>query len=136
MTDRNGVDVASYQGPPGQWRAAAGDIGWAAVKISELGVDGSRYVNPDADADLKYLLSAGKKRIFYLYGHPATSAAETVAFFVGEARRLGIRDDDMISLDHETTDGKTPGEVSAYARDVLVLPGARPGPDPDPVHVH
>ena len=42
-----------------------------------------------------------------------------MAFFVGEARRLGIRDDDMVSLDHEVTDGKTPGEVSAYARDVL-----------------
>ena len=118
MTDRDGVDVASYQGLPGQWKAAAGDIGWAAVKITELSPT-TKYVNPDAEGDWEYLKTAGKKRIGYLFAHPGADAAETASFFTGEIRRLGLDDDDMVAVDLETSDGKTPAEVSAWGREVL-----------------
>lgn len=119
MSDLYGVDVASWQGTPGQWQRAAGRISWAAVKLTELEPDGTRYVDPDAAADLAYLEQKRLGRIFYLYAHPATDPAATVAFFVSEARRLGITDHDGVMLDHETTDGKTPAEVSAWAQAVL-----------------
>ena len=41
-----GVDVSSFQGPPADWAKAAGSIVWAAVKLTELEPDGTRYVNP------------------------------------------------------------------------------------------
>ena len=119
MTDLYGVDVASWQGPPGDWTGPAGRISWAAVKITEYGPGDSRYIDPDAVADLAYLSQKRLGRIFYLYAHPATDPAATVAFFVSEARRLGITDHDGVMLDHETTDGKTPAEVSAWAQAVL-----------------
>ncbi len=119
MSDRDGVDIASFQGTPGQWKGAAGDIGWAAVKITELQPDGTRYVNPDAEGDLQYLASTGKKRVLYLFAHPGASAAETASFFTGEVRSLGLRDDDMVAADLEVNDGKAPAEVAAWGRDVL-----------------
>jgi hypothetical protein len=109
------VDVASFQGPPAQWRSAAGNISWAAVKLTELGASGSRYVNPDAAADWAYLKQNGKGRIAYLYGHPSTSAATTVSFFAAEARKLGLGDRDGVALDLEVTDGRTAAQVARWA---------------------
>jgi hypothetical protein len=121
MTNRDGVDVASYQGPPGDWKTPAGDIGFGAVKVTELGANGSRYVNPDAAADWAYLRTAGKKRIAYLFCHPAASAAETASFFTGVLRGMGLHDDDMIAIDLEVNDGKHPAEVASWACDVVAF---------------
>lgn len=118
MTAREGVDVASFQGTPGQWRGAAGDIGFAAVKLTELSPDGTRYVNPDAAADWEWLKANGKKRIAYLFAHPGADAADTASFFTGQLRKLGLREDDMVAVDLEVNDGKSPAEVSAWAREV------------------
>src|SRR6185437_4028557 len=51
----HGVDVASFQGRPANWKHLAGPISWAAVKITELEPNGVHYVNPDAAADWAYL---------------------------------------------------------------------------------
>jgi lysozyme len=119
MAERDGVDVASYQEKPAHWSGVAGNIGWAAVKVTEFGVGGSRYVNPDAFADAQWLKEHGKGRIFYLYGHPGSSASETAAFFVAEVRKLGLENTDMIAIDLETNDGKTPAEVDDWSMAVL-----------------
>lgn len=113
-----GVDVSSFQGPPGEWVAAAGDIDWAAVKLTELQPNGTRYVNPDAQADWDWLHAHGKGRIGYLFGHPATSAAESVSFFLNEINKIGLRDSDAVCLDLEVTDGYGPAHVSAWADQV------------------
>ena len=113
-----GVDVASFQGPPGEWVAAAGDIVWAAVKLTELQPNGTRYVNPYAQADWDYLHAHGKGRIAYMFGHPGTSAADTVSFFINELNRVGLRDRDAVCLDLEVTDGYGPAHVSAWADQV------------------
>jgi lysozyme len=110
-----GVDVASFQGPPAQWRSAAGNISWAAVKLTELGPGSNRYVNPDAAADWAYLRQNGKGRIAYLFGHPSASVATTVSFFAAEARKLGLADQDGIALDLEVTDGLTAAQVARWA---------------------
>jgi hypothetical protein len=117
MSELDGVDVASFQGGPATWQAAAGPIGWAAVKLTELTSEG--YIDPDADADWAWLGHAGHARIGYLFGHPNVSPASTVAYFIAETARLGLADGDAVALDLEVTDGKSPTEVSAWAAEVL-----------------
>lgn len=114
-----GVDVAVFQGPPADWRSAAGKFSWAAVKLTELEPGGIRYVNPDAAADWHWLHSNGKGRIAYMFGHPSVSAAESVSLFLGELHKLGLHDSDGVALDLEVSDGKTPAEVDAWALAVL-----------------
>jgi GH25 family lysozyme M1 (1,4-beta-N-acetylmuramidase) len=113
-----GVDVSSFQGPPGDWRSSAGSIAFAGVKMTELEPNGIRYVNPDAADDWSYLRQNAMGRIAYLYGHPDVSANDTVSFFVDEVRRLGLDEHDAVALDLEETDGKTPAEVANWARRV------------------
>jgi lysozyme len=114
-----GVDVASFQGTPGQWRAAAGNISWAAVKFTELQPSGTRYVNPDAAADWAYLKQNGLGRVAYMFGHPSQGSAASVAFFASEIATLGLDDGDGICLDHEDNDGIGPSAVSAWADRVM-----------------
>jgi GH25 family lysozyme M1 (1,4-beta-N-acetylmuramidase) len=114
-----GVDVSSFQGPPAAWRAEVGNIVWAAVKLTELEPDGTRYVNPDAAADWRWLDNGNKGRLAYLFGHPSVSAADTVSFFVGELHKLGLKPSDGVVLDLEVTDGRTPAEVDSWAATVM-----------------
>lgn len=107
-----GVDVASFQGKPAQWQAAAGGIGWAAVKLTELSPAG--YVNPDAAADWAWLKQAGKARVGYLFGHPNVSASATVAYFIAELARLGLGDDDAVAVDIEVSNGRSPSQVASW----------------------
>ncbi|HMH94370.1 MAG TPA: GH25 family lysozyme, partial [Streptosporangiaceae bacterium] len=91
-----GVDVSSYNGLPGQWRAAAGNIAWAGVKMIELG--GNRYVNPDAAADWAYLKQQGLGRVAYMFGHPSQGAAASADLFGQVLGSLGLADADAICL--------------------------------------
>src|SRR6266702_5283640 len=109
-----GVDVSSFQGRPAQWKGEAGRIAFAAVKITELEPNGTRYVNPDAAADWAFLHRNQKVRVAYLFGHPSVSAAHTVSFFLHEIRKLGLHDDDGIALDIEVTDGRSPSAVDSW----------------------
>jgi len=115
-----GVDVASYQGEPGQWRAAAGDIQWAAVKFTEVST-GGLYQNPFAAADWRWLRGTRKGRIAYCFAHPAASVTATVASFAGMCAALGLADDDGVMLDFETTDGLTAARVAQWGADVLAM---------------
>lgn len=114
-----GVDLSSYNGPPGTWQQAAGDITWAAVKLTELGVGGSRYVSPDAAADWAFLKQHGKGRIAYCFGHPSVSPDETVSFFASEVAKVGLEDADAVALDLESNDiNVSPAAVAEWACDV------------------
>lgn len=114
-----GVDVSSYQGPPGTWARAAGKFSWGAVKLTELEPDGTRYVNPYAAADWAWLGRKRKGRIAYLFGHPSVSAQDSVALFASELRKLGLTGSDGVALDLEVTDGRTAAQVSSWARAVM-----------------
>jgi lysozyme len=124
VTDRTtrkmlrGVDVSSFQGRPKQWRAEAGTITWAAVKITELQPGDVRYVNPDAADDWSWLHRHSRVRIGYLFGHPSVSAKDTVSFFLTEMGKLGLHDGDAIALDIEVTDGLGPSAVDAWCAEV------------------
>src|SRR5215469_8355408 len=67
-----------------------------------------RYVNPDAAPDWAALKAGGQLRIGYFFGHPGTSATDTVALFTSEIQKLGLADNDGVALDLEVTDGRTP----------------------------
>ena len=125
-----GVDVASFQGPPGTWTSAAGDIVWAGVKLTELEPNGVKYVNPDAKADMDWLHINKKARIGYLFGHPSVDATQTVDFFLSEFNAIGLYDSDAVALDLETTDGLTPQQVAAWGADVQSQLHARLGRPP------
>lgn len=114
-----GVDVSSFQGRPASWMPAAGNISWAAVKITELQPSGVRYVNPDAAADWAALKAAGKGRVAYLFGHPATDPTATAGLFTSAMRSLGLDDADAVCLDHEVSDARSPSSVAGWGREVL-----------------
>lgn len=117
-----GVDVASYQGPPGQWTGEAGNFSWAAVKFTELQPAAAApvpYVNPDAAADWAYLHEHKLGRMAYLFAHPSVSVAATVDLFASEARKLGLADEDAIAVDLEVTDGRGPAAVDAWSAELL-----------------
>jgi len=115
---QHGVDVSSFQGPPADWTKSAGSITWAAVKITELEANGTKYVNPYAAADWQWLKANKKGRIGYLFGHPSQDATETVDFFINQIDKLGLEDTDGVALDLEVTDGLSPAKVSAWGADV------------------
>src|SRR5271163_3438181 len=114
-----GVDVSSFQGPPGDWTSAAGDIVWGGVKLTELEPNGTKYVNPDAKADMDWLGTNHKGRIGYLFGHPSTSATQSVDDFLREFNHIGLHDSDGVALDLEVTDGLAAHQVAAWGADVM-----------------
>lgn len=116
----DGVDVASFQGQPRQWATLAGPIQFGAVKFTEVQPSGVHYVDPDAAADWAFL--RGKPRIAYLFGHPATSPAVSVAVFAAAVHAAGgLADADMVCLDLEVTDGRTPAAVARWADTVCSM---------------
>lgn len=114
-----GVDVSSFQGPPADWRAAAGNVKWVAVKLTELQPNNVPFVNPDAAADWAYVARKKLGRIAYMFAHPSESPSESVDLFANELARLGLRDTDGLMLDLEVTDGLSPAGVSAWAGAVM-----------------
>jgi lysozyme len=116
-----GVDVASYQGPPSDWRAGAPGLEWAAVKFTELEPGGMAYLDPYAGADWAWLAEQGKLRIGYLFGHPSVPAAAQAALFAASLNDAGLRDSDGIALDFEVTDGLPAAEVAQWAVDLCGL---------------
>jgi lysozyme len=114
-----GVDLSAFQGVVADWKPAAGDIKWAAVKFSELEPGDVKYEDPDAAGDWAWLKDEGHGRIGYLFGHPGVSVADTVADFVAEIKAAGLEDTDGVALDLEVSGGLTAAEVSAWARDVM-----------------
>jgi lysozyme len=122
MAGLPGVDVASYQGPPGTWASRAGAISWAAVKFTELEPGGYEYTDPDAAADWAWLGANGKLRVAYLFGHPSVSAAGQVNLLAEALDHVGgLGAGDGVALDFEVTDGLPAAEVAAWARDLLAL---------------
>lgn len=114
-----GVDVSSFQGPPGTWQAEAGNVKWVAVKLTELQPHDVPFVNPDAAADWAFVGSKKLGRIAYMFGHPSESPSKSVALFANELGTLGLRDTDGLMLDLEVTDGLSPAKVSAWGGAVM-----------------
>lgn len=120
MPDIRGVDVASWQGTPGQWvhEPGAQGVDWAAVKFTEVSRDGV-YENPDAKPDWDWLWEHKKGRVAYLYAHPNVSVHATVAAFKAMTDRLGLEPHDGVAVDLEVSDGLSPAAVASFARELM-----------------
>jgi hypothetical protein len=124
MPDIRGVDVASFQGAPGQWKGdpGAAGISWAGVKFTELQPGQTAldaYGNPDAKADWDWLWEHKLGRIAYLFAHPSTSVPATVAAFKAMTDKLGLEPHDGVAVDLEVTDGLSPAAVASWARELM-----------------
>jgi len=132
MPDIKGVDLASFQGLPGQWTKDPGAKGiqWAAVKFTEVSHQFGVYRNPDAKADWDYLWEHKLGRVAYLFAHPNVPVHDTIAAFKAMTDHLGLLDGDGIAVDLEVADGMSPAAVASWARELLAelasLYGRRP----------
>jgi Glycosyl hydrolases family 25 len=120
MPDIKGIDLASWQGAPGEWKndQASHGIYWAGVKFTEVS-PGGVYQNPDAKADWDFLYEHDLGRIAYLFAHPAAGVAATVAAFRTMTSALGLLPADGVAVDLEVSDGMSPAAVASWAREVL-----------------
>lgn len=123
-----GVDLAVFQGPPGQWKPHAQGIAWAAVKFTELSTSGP-YTNPECFADWATLKAMGAGRIAYLFGHPAAGPLATVSLFLDAAGPV-LADGDGVAIDLEVNDSLPPDRVAAWALEVATLLEHRTGRRP------
>jgi hypothetical protein len=120
MPDIKGIDLASWQGLPGEWKndQASRGIYWAAVKFTEVG-PGGVYRNPDAKADWDFLYEHDLGRIAYLYAHPSAGVVATVEAFRAMTNGLGLLPGDGVAVDLEVSDGLSPAEVASWARELF-----------------
>lgn len=121
MPDIKGVDLASFQGEPGQWTMLPGAQGiqWAAVKFTEVSHEHGVYENPDAKDDWDFLWKSKKGRIAYLFAHPDVSIDATIGPFAAMVNELGLLPDDGIAVDLEVTEGMSPAAVAAWAQELF-----------------
>ncbi len=121
MPDIKGVDLASFQGEPGQWSKLPGAQGihWAAVKFTEVSPQFGVGENPDAKDDWDYLFEHKLGRVAYLFAHPSISIQATIGPFKAMTDRLGLLPDDGICVDLEVTDGMSPAAVAAWAQELF-----------------
>jgi lysozyme len=103
-----GIDVASYQGYP-DWTAVRNSgKTFAFTKATE----GTSYVNPYFATNWSRMKSAGLIRGAYHYGHPGTDPVAQANKFCDVVQPTS--GDLQMTLDIETTDGKTPSQVRSW----------------------
>jgi GH25 family lysozyme M1 (1,4-beta-N-acetylmuramidase) len=103
-----GIDVASYQGYPN----------WASVKSSgktfafTKATEGTTYTNPYFATNWARIKSAGLIRGAYHYGRPGTDPVAQANYFCNV---VGPTSGDLqMTLDIETTDGKSSSQVRSW----------------------
>jgi lysozyme len=103
-----GIDVASYQGYPNWTSVKNSGKTFAITKATE----GTTYTNPYFATNWARIKAAGLIRGAYHYGRPGTDpVAQANKFCDVVAPTSG---DLQMTLDIETTDGKTPSQVRAW----------------------
>ena len=108
-----GADISCWDGP-GPWQDA--DIAWAAVTVTEVRADGSRWQSATAGGEWEWLAANGKTRIACLIGHPASSPQESARFFAASVTNLGLGDGDGIAVSLDTADSRNAAQVSVWGR--------------------
>ncbi len=125
MANAQGIDVSSYQGAF-DWVAEKGSISFAFAKATE----GSTLTDPEFARNWQQMKAIGIVRGAYHFGHPKDGAASDARAFLAVVRAHGLDRGDLLALDLETTDGLTPAQVAAYARnwcaDVAAATGRKP----------
>lgn len=123
-----GVDVANYQHPGAQgidWNAVNGSQDFAMVKATE----GSTYINPFYEEDVRQALAAGLKVGAYHYARPAGDPLAQARHFAQQIKNAPGQNLPPV-LDLEVAEGLSPVALQAWTRVFLVelerLTGKRP----------
>lgn len=113
MSSAQGLDVSAWQNAF-DWRGHEG-IDFAAAKCYEAGAG----EDPQFAANWRDMWTTfgGKLvRVAYLYAHPGASMAAQADTFVQLVRDHGLQAGDHFMMDLEVTDGCSPDQVNAFAR--------------------
>lgn len=108
-----GIDCASYQG----------NVNWRSVKGAgltfgfEKATEGTTYTNPYFAGNWSNMKSAGIIRGAYHYGHPGSNPTTQADFFVNTVKP--VAGDLQMTLDIETTDGRTPSQVWSWIQSFI-----------------
>jgi GH25 family lysozyme M1 (1,4-beta-N-acetylmuramidase) len=103
-----GIDVASYQGYPNWTSVKNSGKSFAFTKATE----GTTYTNPYFATNWSRMKSAGLIRGAYHYGRPGTDPTAQANYFCSKvAPKSG---DLQMTLDIETTDGKSSSQVRSW----------------------
>lgn len=122
----SGPDVSNWQG----------SYDWAAEKRrgSDFGIakatEGTGFRDQQFPRNWREMKRYGLVRGAYHFAQPSNSPIREAEHFVGYVKAHGLVDSDMLVLDLETADGRTPGQVAAFGRSwcerVLQITGHRP----------
>jgi hypothetical protein len=116
---QHGVDVAVFQGEPSTWASQAGDIDWAAVKLTELEPKNVRYVNPDAAADWSSALGKQNAPRRRAWGGDVVSAVASARWPHGQLVVAGLGKDGYLQV--------TRWDNRSWSRWKVVSPGRSTG---------
>jgi GH25 family lysozyme M1 (1,4-beta-N-acetylmuramidase) len=114
VASAQGLDVSNFQG----------NFGWSAVKAGypslAFGIykmtEGTTFTDPFARHNHDGIAGAALRHGAYHFLRPGSDGTAQAQFFVAQHRKIGLTADDMLWLDNEVADGKTPGQVAACAR--------------------
>jgi len=105
----HGIDVSNWQGA---FNWASQKIAFALAKATE----GTAYRDPQFARNWREMKARGLVRGAYHFAHPDNSVAGEADHFVSVVRAQGLHDGDLLALDLEVADGRTPGQIAAFAR--------------------
>jgi lysozyme len=109
-----GLDVANFQGsfPWASVKAHYPALGFGIYKMTEglTFTDGFAAHNHDA------IKAAGLVHGAYHFLRPENDGIAQAQFFVAQHHKIGLTDDDMLWVDNEVTDNRTPGQVATCAK--------------------
>lgn len=108
------LDVANFQGnyPWASVKAHYPALAGGIYKVTE----GLTFTDGFAQHNHDGIKAAGLAHGAYHFLRPENDGAAQAQFFVAQHRKVGLTDDDMLWVDNEVSDGKTPGQVAACAR--------------------
>jgi lysozyme len=107
-----GLDVSNYQGKF-DWSATTG-LSFGVYRMTQgLGVN-TNSPDPDAPWNNAQISAKGLVRGAYHFFDPNLSGQAQAEYFVAQHSLIGLNDNDMLWLDHETA-GASPADTSAAA---------------------
>ncbi|GAA4626586.1 hypothetical protein GCM10023196_035430 [Actinoallomurus vinaceus] len=106
-----GVDVSSYQGAYDWGKAKRNRVAFGIVKATEgLTIRDSQFAR-----NWRELKRVGLVRGAYHFGHPKNDPVAEAEFFYSVIGPV-LEDGDLVVLDHEASDGQSPGRCSSWAQ--------------------
>jgi lysozyme len=114
VASAQGLDVANFQGAF-DWAGAKRQVPQLAFGICKL-TEGLTFTDADAPHNWAGIKGQGLIRGGYHFGHPGEDATAQAQRFTAEARKLGLTGADILALDLEVSDGRTPAQVASWAQ--------------------